>query len=624
MCGIVGYVGKEKQTKSLIKILQKLEYRGYDSAGFASLKNSKFEVLKKCGNINNLFESVAKKNVSTCFISHTRWATHGKATKQNAHPHFSKNEQFAVVHNGIIENYEMLKSEYNLTLKSDTDTEVIAQILEKFNAQTIFDFIDTFKIVKGSYAILALSKNKQSTMFLAKQKSPLYVAQNENGDTLVASDPICFVDFAKNYYSFNDDEFAEINGNKITFYNSQKNEIKKPSLMLDDFFETSNKGKFEHFMLKEIYEEKEALLRQVKTYEEQEVLKKFDKNFISNFNEIKFIGCGTAYHAGLMGAKFVEKILNKKSSTEIASEFIYQKPNFISKETLYVFVSQSGETADTLLAHEMVKSKGTTTIALTNVLYSSLAKKSDFVLPILAGVEIAVASTKAYVCMLSSIYLFCKFMQGKKEYKYATQKLKILADKITKFDTSKLDKIAETLTQKNEAVFIGKGMDYITALEGSLKLKEITYINANAYPAGELKHGFLALIEKGTPLFVFMLEKDLTIKTKSSMKEAESRGAKSIVFTNQKAGFETEVEIQESDEIVLQIAAIVPMQYLAYKVSVLKGINPDQPRNLAKSVTVEWFKTPKSLQRSPKSLNVKILKFYSKIYILREMGFKGG
>lgn len=589
MCGIVGYVGKEKQTKSLIKILQKLEYRGYDSAGFASLKNSNFEVLKKCGSINNLFESVAEENLSTCFISHTRWATHGKATEQNAHPHLSNKEYFAVVHNGIIENYEVLKKEYNLTLKSDTDTEVVAEILEKFNARTIFDFIDTFKIVKGSYAILALSKNKQNTMFLAKEKSPLYVAQNENGDTLVASDPICFVGFSGDYYSFNDGEFVEVNGNEIVFYNSQKNKIKKPSLMLDDFFETSNKGHFKHFMLKEIYEEKDALLRQVKVYEEKEVLKKFSENFISKFKEIKFIGCGTAYHAGLMGAKFVEKILNIKSSTEIASEFIYQKPNFISKETLYIFVSQSGETADTLLAHEMVKSEGATTIALTNVLYSSLAKKSDFVLPILAGVEIAVASTKAYVCMLSSIYLFCESMLSKNDYEKALEKVKYLAEKITCFDTAKIDKIAETLVSQKEAVFIGKGMDYITALEGSLKLKEITYINANAYPAGELKHGFLALVEKGTPLFVFMNEKDLLIKTKSSVKEAESRGAKSIVFTNQKSGFETEIDIQENDEFLLQIAAISPMQYLAYKVSVLKSINPDKPRNLAKSVTVEWF-----------------------------------
>ena len=587
MCGIVGYVGKEKKVKSLIKVLQKLEYRGYDSSGYASLKKDNFEILKKCGNIKKLFESVEDNAGSTCFISHTRWATHGKTTEQNAHPHLSNKEQFAVVHNGIIENYETLKKEYNLSVKSETDTAVVAELLEKFKVQTIFDFIDTFKIIKGSYAILVISKQKQNTIFVAKQKSPLYLSQNASGDTLVASDPICFVDFASEYYSFEDGEFAEIKGNKIAFYNSQKIEVKKEKLNLDDFFETTNKAEFEHFMLKEIYEEKEALLRQVKVYEEKEILKKFDKNFISNFQEIKFIGCGTAYHAGLMGVKFVEKILNKKASAEIASEFIYQKPNFISNQTLYVFVSQSGETADTLLAHEMVKDKGATTIALTNVLYSSLAKKSEFVLPILAGVEIAVASTKAYVCMLSSIYLFCEKMLSQKNYEEALEKVKQLAAKITCFDTLKLDRIAEVLKDKKEAVFIGKDMDYITALEAALKLKEITYINANAYPAGELKHGFLALVEQGTPLFVFMLEKDLITKTKSSMKEAEARGATPIIFSRTEKEGENEIAIQEEDEFLSELAAIAPMQYLAYKVSILKNINPDQPRNLAKSVTVE-------------------------------------
>ena len=587
MCGIVGFVGKEKQIKNLIKILQKLEYRGYDSSGYASLKKSKIETVKKCGSIKNLLDSVCEDSFSTCFISHTRWATHGKCTEQNAHPHLSKNEGFAVVHNGIIENYETLKKEYNLPASSETDTEIVAQLLEKFNAQTIFDFIDTFKIIKGSYAILTLLKNRLNTMFVAKEKSPLYLSQNDSGDVLVASDPICFVDFARDYYAFNDAEFAEINENKIVFYNALKQEIKKDKIELDKFFETSNKGDFEHFMLKEIYEEKDALLRQINTYEEKQILNKFNGDFISKFKEVKFIGCGTAYHAGLMGAKFVEKILNKKASAEIASEFIYQKPNFIFKDTLYIFVSQSGETADTLLSFEMVKKQGATSIALTNVLYSSLAKRREYVLPILAGVEIAVASTKAYVNMLSSIYLFCKFMLGENEYNKAVENLKNLANKITNFDTLKIDKIAEILIQKREAVFIGKDMDYITALESSLKLKEITYINANAYPSGELKHGFLALIENSTPLFVFMLQKELFSKTESSLKEAESRGANSIVFVNTNLKFETQIEIFEQDELLSQIEAIAPMQYLAYKVSVLKNINPDKPRNLAKSVTVE-------------------------------------
>ena len=587
MCGIVGYIGKEKNTKSLIEILQKLEYRGYDSAGFASLKNSKFEILKRCGSIKNLFESVSENSVSNCFISHTRWATHGGCTEQNAHPHLSSNENFAVVHNGIIENYEDLKKQYNLNVKSETDTAVVAELLEKFKVKTVFDFIDTFKIIRGSYAILTISKELKDTIFVAKEKSPLYVAKNENGDILIASDPICFVNFASDYYLFEDGEFAEINSHKIVFYDAQKNVISKNLKPLDDFFEGSSKGNFQHFMLKEIFEEKEVLLNQIKIYQEKNILNKFENDFISKFKDVKFIGCGTAYHAGLMGAKFVEKILKKRASAEIASEFVYQKPNFISKETLYIFVSQSGETADTLRALELAKKHGATTIALTNVLYSSLAKKCEYVLPILAGVEIAVASTKAYVCMLSSIYLFCAYMNGVTEYQKAILNIKNLANKITTFDTLKLDKIAEGLVGKTEAVFIGKDMDYVTALESSLKLKEITYINANAYPAGELKHGFLALVEKGTPVFVFMNQKELFEKTQSSMKEAEARGANSIVFSNQKTDFSNQLVVCEQDEILSQIEAVAGVQYLAYRVSVLKNINPDKPRNLAKSVTVE-------------------------------------
>lgn len=587
MCGIVGYVGNQKQIKSLIKILQKLEYRGYDSAGYADLKNSKFEVLKKCGNIKNLFESVSDEKVSGCFISHTRWATHGGCTEQNAHPHISSKESFAVVHNGIIENYAELKFEYNLSVESETDTAVVAELLENLKVETIYDFIDVFKIIKGSYAILALSKNKENAMFVAKEKSPLYVAKNKNGDILIASDPICFVDFSSDYYSFDDGDFAEINSHKIVFYDAQKNVISKNLKPLDDFFESSSKGNFEHFMLKEIFEEKEVLLNQIKVYQEKNILNKFENDFISKFKEVKFIGCGTAYHAGLMGAKFVEKILKKRASAEIASEFIYKKPSFISKNTLYIFVSQSGETADTLLAFEMTKNEGATTIALTNVMHSSLAKKCEYTIPILAGVEIAVASTKAYVCMLSSVYLFCKFMQGKNDYENAIKNIKCLAKKITNFDSLKIDKIASWLTDKKEVVFIGKDMDYITALESALKLKEITYINANAYPAGELKHGFLALVEKDTPLLVFMHQKELVSKTKSAEKEASARGAKTIVFTNQKVEFETQINIDESDEILAQIQAVAGAQYLAYRVSVLKGVNPDQPRNLAKSVTVE-------------------------------------
>lgn len=587
MCGIVGYVGKSKSVKRLIEVLSKLEYRGYDSAGYASLENGKINIQKKCGKISNLFDSVEKNEKTDCFISHTRWATHGKATEQNAHPHLSSNHEFAIVHNGIIENYKELKNKYNLKVESDTDTAVVAEFLEFCNAKTIFDFIDIFKEISGSYAILALKNSSKKQMFLAKQKSPLYLAKNKFGDVLVASDPICFCGFSNEYYSLIDGEFAEIKGTKIMFYNAEKQPLKKQKKPLDDCFENAEKGKFEHFMLKEIYEQKDAILRQVETYENKQVLNKFDDWFMSKFSEVKFIGCGTAYNAGLMGAKFVQKILNKPATAEIASEFIYQKPNFISNKTLYIFVSQSGETADTLLSAELVLKSGATAIALTNVLYSSLAKKCEFVLPILAGVEIAVASTKAYTCMLSSIYLFCNYLKGKNDYKIAIKALKNLTKDIINIDTKKLDNIAKSLKDSTEAVFIGKDLDYITASEASLKLKEISYINANAYPSGELKHGFLALIENGTPLFVFSTQKTLYCKTHSSMSEAESRGAKTILFSNTKTNEENEIFVNEEDELLVQIKTIVPMQYLAYKVSVLKGYNPDKPRNLAKSVTVE-------------------------------------
>ena len=588
MCGIVGFVGKRKCVKSLIETLSKLEYRGYDSAGVSWFENQVIKTLKKTGKIQNLIDEIDEQKTFSVGIAHTRWATHGKPNEINAHPHVSKNGTWAMVHNGIIENYKELKSKYNLNPESETDTAVLSELLEYSKAKNISDFIDVFENVDGSFAISAICKNKPNSLFLAKNKSPLYVAENEKHEFMIASDPICFAEFSKEFYFLEDGEFAEISQNKITFYCGEKIEIKKQSQKLSEIFEDTSKGKFEHFMLKEIMEEKQVILNLIEAYKSKRILEKFDDWFLSKFNEIKFIGCGTAYHASLMGAKFVQKKLGKTASAEMASEFIYGKPNFINPKTLYVFVSQSGETADTLRALELVKENECTSIALTNVLYSRLAKTTDFILPISAGVEIAVASTKAYVCMLASIYLFCEFFNSKKNYEMAFENLKNLAENILKFDAKNLDKIAEEIATKKEAIFIGKDMDYITSLEASLKLKEVTYINSNSYPAGELKHGFLALVENGMPLFVFANQKEMKNKTLSAMNEAISRGANEIVFTNDK-NFEGKNVIfcKSQDEILAQIECISAMQYLSYRVSILKNINPDQPRNLAKSVTVE-------------------------------------
>lgn len=587
MCGIVGYLGKKKQSKEVIDKLKKLEYRGYDSAGIAVLKNGKITSYKEVGCIKNLEEKVPDDLETTCAIAHTRWATHGKPTTKNAHPHSSKNGVWTIVHNGIIENYLEIKQTLKEKIASDTDTAVVAELLEEKNAETIEDFINVFSMLSGSYSIVAMNKNRPNELFLAKNKSPLYIAE-ENGDFLVASDPICFVGVAKSYYEFVDNDFAHIDKNGITFYSGAK-KIEKQKVALDDSFENFSNNGYEHFMLKEIFEEPEVLNRQVKFYKEHRVFDKFSKNFMSKFKEVVFVGCGTAYHAALFGANYFRKQLNIKASAEIASEFIYSKPIFADKKMLFVLVSQSGETADTLMAAKIAKDGGATTIALTNVLYSSLAKRTDYILPVCAGPEIAVASTKAYVCQLSALYMFSshlKNLNGANIDFYAD--ITDVANKILKFDMKQIDKIADSIKDETTPIFIGKDLDYITAMESSLKLKEVSYINATNYSSGELKHGFLALVEEGTPLFVFCSQSEISSKSINAANEAISRGAHRILITNIKQENNKDVIfIDEPNELTASILMIAPMQYLAYKVSISKGINPDKPRNLAKSVTVE-------------------------------------
>lgn len=587
MCGIVGYIGKKQNSKKIIEKLKKLEYRGYDSAGIAVMEKGNVDCFKEVGCIDNLEKLVPDNLETTCAIAHTRWATHGKATTVNAHPHSSKNGLWTLVHNGIIENYLELKQTLKNEIESDTDTAVVAELLEEKNVNSIEEFIDVFGLLDGSYSIVAINKNKPDELFLAKNKSPLYVAETDGG-FLVASDPICFVGVAKDYYEFIDNDFAHIDKNGITFF-AGKEKIQKSKTMLDDSFENFSDGGFEHFMLKEIYEEPEALERQVKFYKEHRVFDKFSKNFMSKFKEVVFVGCGTAYHAALFGANYFRKQLNIKASAEVASEFIYSKPIFASEDMLFVLVSQSGETADTLMASKIAKEGGATTIALTNVLYSSLAKKADYVLPVCAGPEIAVASTKAYVCQLSALYMFSSYLKNFEGAKIDYFKdILDVAKKALSFDMKKIEAIAMEIKDETTPIFIGKDLDYITAMESSLKLKEVSYINATNYSSGELKHGFLALVEEGTPLFVFCTQSEICSKSINAANEAMSRGARKFLITNIKQDDDRDVIfVDESNELTASILAIIPMQYLAYKVSTLKGINPDKPRNLAKSVTVE-------------------------------------
>lgn len=598
MCGIVGYIGQKVVDEQLVEALKHLEYRGYDSAGIAEIDNNKIIITKAEGKISNLEGLLKKNNNSYCGIAYTRWATHGKPTINNAHPILSDNGEWAVVHNGIIENFGELKSEIrrvnNIKFVSDTDTEVIPQMLQITSGETLMEkLIAVCKRLRGSYALACLNSSTDKVLYLAKKKSPLYVAIN-GMEVFVASDPICFCGEAINYYSLEDDEFCKAEINNLMFYDINGIEITKTATKLSEFEVYLGKQKYSHFMQKEIEEVPSVLKRIVNTYRDNNAFQKFDKDFVRGINKIVFIGCGTAYHAGLMGVSLIEKIARIECRAYVSSEFRYSNP-ILDEHTLCVFVSQSGETADTIAAHDLAKEKGATTIALTNVLYSALAKKADIILPVCAGPEIAVASTKAYSAQITILYMLAKHLssvivENNEDYLAIINKLVSQIQKIDKID---LNGLVQELKEEKQAFFIGRDVDYITSEEASLKLKEITYINSCAYPSGELKHGFLALVEEGTFLFVIATQKALLDKTLNAAHEAYARGAKIVLVTGldvpveKMDGVYKTIKLPDLDNDLMPIVSIGVFQKLSYLVSVAKGFNPDQPRNLAKSVTVE-------------------------------------
>jgi len=595
MCGIVGYIGNKNTDYQLVNLLKNLEYRGYDSAGIAYQLNNKIKVIKEPGKIANL-ESKILNEFSTCGIAHTRWATHGKPTKVNAHPHISQDNNWAVVHNGIIENFETLRKEiktHNINFISETDTETIPHLLQinHSNSQSpIKTLINTCSKLTGSYAIACINKDIKDTLFLAKKKSPLYVTTTSE-EVFVASDPICFTGKAKDYFVLNEDEFCEARVNNLVFYDKNNNIISKKPIELGELNTFAGKNNYDHFMLKEIEETPIILKRIVDVYSDNTL---FNNIKDVDFNKIVIVGCGTAYHSGLMAAKYIEKFARIECRTYIASEFRYTDP-LIDEHTLSIFISQSGETADTLAALELAKSKGSKTIGLTNVTYSSLAKAVDFILPINAGPEIAVASTKAYTAQITIMYMFARFIQNLKQNTYFDfiEEIRSLANNLQLPDTNEIKALSKKLINENQAFFIGRDLDYITCEESSLKLKEITYINSTAYPSGELKHGFLALIDNGTYLFVIATNSQLLDKTLNGAHEAYARGGKIVLATQldipkHKTEFvDTLIKLQELPEHLMPIITTIYFQYLSYFTSISKGINPDQPRNLAKSVTVE-------------------------------------
>lgn len=596
MCGIVACITSKNVEKKLIENLKLLEYRGYDSAGIATIKNNKLSITKQVGNISNL-ENMIKDSENSIGIAHTRWATHGKATTNNAHPHSSNDLSWAIVHNGIIENYNILKNELLIkgyTFLSLTDTEVIANLMQDNNlANLIETIIKTCDFLNGSFALAILNKNKADTLYLAKRKSPLYLAKSDN-EILVASDPICFIDKVNQYYTFEDDEFCEASLKDIIFYNKNGEIIKKTATILNTYNSSTSKLHYSHYMLKEIEETPQILKELALKYRDHNIFDRLNNLNFNEFNKIILLGCGTAYHAGLMAKAFIENFARIDANAYISSEFRYSNP-LLDSRSLVICVSQSGETADTLMAQELAKSKGATTIALTNVLHSTLARQCDYYLPTYAGPEISVASTKAYSAQISILNMLAKYISNRMnntQIDYISEIIE-LTSKISFNNKESLKEIADTIKNSHSIFFIGKGLDYITCQEASLKLQEVTYINAQAYPSGELKHGFLALVDDDSYVFVVATNKELLEKTLNGAHEAQSRGAKIIIVSQYDISVDLLsdtykfIKIQSVTEDLMPIISIIPFQQISYFTSTKKGINPDQPRNLAKSVTVE-------------------------------------
>ena len=592
MCGIVGYIGGGPE-KILLDNLKKLEYRGYDSAGIAVKSGKNIKVFKSAGEIKNLIRIVKPCENATSGIGHTRWATHGKPDEINAHPHVSENRKWAVVHNGIIENYADIKKDLlknGVEFYSETDTEVIAALLEFYDRGDKLEALNkTLAAINGSYA-LAIINTDSEELFFAGNKSPLFIGVNGE-NVMIASDIICFDGFCDKYYVIENGEYGYADKSGIKIFDKFGKKEKEPVRLKCSF--SGNENLYTHYMIKEIYETKDAIKNIYEYYSEPHNYEMITKHDFGKIKKVRLIGCGTAYHAALMGAEMIENETDFDCSACVASEFRY-KNSKIGKDTLVVLISQSGETADTLAAFELAKQKCALTVAVINVEYSTLAKKCDIVLPIKAGVEKAVASTKAYSAQITVLYLLSIMLKS------AVSGCGFSADEVInlynqcEFGNVNNLKLLANVFQYNDKLFmIGRGKDYFTASEASLKIKETSYINADTYYAGELKHGFLALVNSDTFVIVFATEKGILTKTLGNAEEARARGAKIILFTC----FDLDSDITDKFYYVIKVKDvgsplqgvinILPWQIIAYHTSVNKGINPDKPRNLAKSVTVE-------------------------------------
>jgi len=609
MCGIVGYLGHRQATEVLVEGLSKLEYRGYDSAGVAVNTGNELEIRKFKGRLAILAEDLEKSPIlGGLGIGHTRWATHGEPSDVNSHPHFNMDKTIAVVHNGIIENYMELKEELQaegVVFLSQTDTEVVAHLVDKYYEGNLLDAVyKATERLRGAYALGVICKDNNNELVSVRKDSPLVVGLGE-GENFIASDIPAILKYTRNVYFLENGEFVHIVGDKLTILDENRNVVEKEVTEITWDVEAASKGGYEHFMLKEIYEQpngvKETLIRRLNDNGEIQLDDiKMTKQDLDKINKVYIVACGTAYHAGLVGKFAIEKFAKIPVITDIASEFRYRDP-FVDENTLVILVSQSGETADTLASLRYAKERGARILSVTNVVGSSIARESDDVFYTWAGPEISVASTKAYTTQLVSFYMIALDFAIKKGtitrefYNETIQKLKEMPEKVSKAleqeEYIKND-VAKTLKDAMNAFYLGRGLDYNLAMEGALKIKEISYIHAEAFAAGELKHGTIALIEKGTPVIAIATQEELFEKMVSNMEEVRARGAYVIAIAQEK---NTEVEkaadkviyIPNVDDMVSSILTVLPLQLLSYYVAVERGCDVDKPRNLAKSVTVE-------------------------------------
>lgn len=617
MCGIVGYIGKQKAVPILINGLKSLEYRGYDSAGIALLSNEKIDVIKDKGRVSNLeSDSLINTLKSTIGIGHTRWATHGIPSKINSHPHLNNKQTIAVVHNGIIENYNELKANLlknNYKLLSETDSEVIPNLIDLNNNGNILEAISkTLKELKGSYALGIISTELPDKIIIAKKNNPIVIGKGQN-EFFIASDIPAIAKHTQDFYFLDDEQIAVISENSISFYDINLNKIDLPLKNIKFDIGVAEKNGYEDYMLKEIYEQPKAIRETIGSFltNNNPINLNIDIDF-KEINKIFIIACGTAMHAGMATKYAFEHFCQIPTEIDMASEFRYRNP-IINHKTLCIFISQSGETADTIAAIKLAKANGAKTIGIINAIDSTMTRLVDTTLYTHAGPEIAVASTKAYTCQVTLLTILALYISEKLNIEDLKNEIKTTKQDILNLpklvenqlkNTDYIKEISNKSYKNHDIYFIGRGQDYAVALEGSLKLKEISYIHSEAYASGELKHGPIALIENNTLVLGIATNPVTAPKTMSNIEEVIARGADTIFITNQnsttdelsenksitKSDIEKVhylIEVPEINTFLSPISTIIPMQLFAYYIAKAKKLDVDKPRNLAKSITVE-------------------------------------